>query len=150
MAIKKGSDRYWGRPFLIFRELCPCHKRPFDSSNPNHRIRDPELKRKLLSEKAQQQLLTWLVRGAVAWYKNKDFTSQPPLIRDAFNKYNAENDKLQQFIDTYCEIGVTYYVNASAFREELLRQQACRYYKLNLVSLWITENFHPPHLVLTE
>jgi len=94
-------------------------KRPFDTNNPRHRLRDSDLKKKLLDERAREQFLVWLVRGTVAWYKNKDFSSQPPLVRDAYMQYNDENDKLQQFITEFCEINPSYHVNAKSFRDEL-------------------------------
>jgi len=92
-------------------------KRPHDENNPHHRLRDPEIKNKLLKEHAREQLLTWLVRGAVAWFKNKNLTDQPPVMKRAYQVYNDENDKLQIFIDTSCEIGKDFAINAKLFRE---------------------------------
>jgi putative DNA primase/helicase len=79
-------------------------KRPFDSNNSHHRLRDSDLKKKLLEERAREQFLVWLVRGAVAWYKNKDFSTQPSLVKDAYKQYNDDNDKLQLFINECCEV----------------------------------------------
>ncbi|KAF8924262.1 hypothetical protein EDD21DRAFT_429505 [Dissophora ornata] len=72
-------------------------KRPYNVDNPNYRLRDPELKHKLLKENAREQFLVWLVQGAVAWYENKDLSKQPPAMLRAFQEDNDENDKLQLF-----------------------------------------------------
>ncbi|KAF9272994.1 hypothetical protein BGZ68_001932 [Mortierella alpina] len=92
-------------------------KRPYNSNNPHHRMRDPEMKARLLKENVREQLLIWLVRGAVAWYKDKDLSRQPPAVLQAYKAYNDENDKLQLFIDEYCEIDNLSHVNASKFRD---------------------------------
>ncbi|KAF9343086.1 hypothetical protein BGX26_006286 [Mortierella sp. AD094] len=75
-----------------------------------------DLRDRLLQEDAQEQLLVWLVRGAVAWYKNRDLITRPPVMLAAYHAYSNENDKLQHFIETYCETDESYYVNAGEFR----------------------------------
>ncbi|KAF9345479.1 hypothetical protein BGX26_003076 [Mortierella sp. AD094] len=97
-------------------------KKPYDQSNPFHRLKDPEKKKKLLDERAREQLLVWLVKGSVAWYMNKELRQQPPAILRAYENYNNENDKLQQFIDGYCEKGEKYQVNAALFKEEFQKK----------------------------
>ncbi|KAG0289456.1 hypothetical protein BGZ98_003823 [Dissophora globulifera] len=75
---------------------------------------DPDMETKMLSGDILEQFLVWLVRGAVAWYKNKDLeNTQPPSMLAAFSEYIDENDHLQQFIDEYYELDMRFYVNAS-------------------------------------
>ena len=77
--------------------------RPFDENNPTHRLKDPSLKDKLLTPEAQQQLLTWLVRGAVKWYK-EGLGPQPQSMKDAYSTYRCENDFVKNFVNEYCEL----------------------------------------------
>ncbi|KAF9998420.1 hypothetical protein BGZ80_000794 [Entomortierella chlamydospora] len=122
-------------PFSNIYTLPDDPKRPFNPNNPHHRLRDPELKKKLLQEHARKQLLVWLVKGAVAWYKNKDLSSQPPAMLAAFQEYNDENDKLQQFINMNCEMGNTFYINAGLFREEFCKTMYASILQKTLVTL---------------
>jgi len=75
-----------------------------DHENPHHRLKDKELGDKLGTTECQQQLLTWLVKGAVAWQRQG-----LPLLSDkmkvAMQSYVAENDHLQDFLDQSCELG---------------------------------------------
>ncbi|KAF9102728.1 hypothetical protein BGX27_010873 [Mortierella sp. AM989] len=74
-------------------------KRPFNHTNPAHRLRNPELKQKLLKQNAREQFL-------------------PPAMLRAFQEYNDENDKLQQFTNNHCDVGVPHSVNAADFRTQ--------------------------------
>jgi P4 family phage/plasmid primase-like protien len=90
-------------------------KRPYDFRNPRHRIRDNGLRAKLMLDNQQEQLLNWLVQGAVKWYK-EGLGEQPQAAKNAFNDYFTENDRLGQFLDNYCEKGSELHVNASEFK----------------------------------
>ncbi|KAF8958825.1 hypothetical protein BGZ46_001883 [Entomortierella lignicola] len=116
-------------------------KRPFNDANPAHRLRDPELKYKLLKQNAREQFLVWLVRGAVAWYKNKDLSQQPPAMLRAFQEYNNENDKLQQFIHNNCEIGDSHQVSVSLFRDEYCRTMHTNIMQNKLAELMTEKGF---------
>ncbi|KAF9426826.1 hypothetical protein BGZ76_002584 [Entomortierella beljakovae] len=98
-------------------------KRPYDPENPYHRLRDPDIGEKLLLKEAREQLLVWLMRGAVSWYKNKDLRKQPAVMLRAFENYSDENDKLKIFIELFCETGPSkdYYVNTAEFREQFIK-----------------------------
>ncbi|KAF9103376.1 hypothetical protein BGX27_010609 [Mortierella sp. AM989] len=96
-------------------------KHPYDPNNPRHRPRDPEKAAKLLQEQGREQLLVWLVKGAMAWYKNKNLKEQPALMKQAFESYNDENDKLKKFIQMFCVEGGSYYVNSVVFREQFTK-----------------------------
>lgn len=87
---------------------------PYDSHNPNHRLRDDLLPARLLSEDGQAQLLTWLVRGAVAWYAS-GLGKMSDAIGQAFDNYREENDTLSAFIAERCVKDPAATVNASEF-----------------------------------
>eukprot|EP00891_Asterochloris_glomerata_P005824 jgi/Astpho2/5824/fgenesh1_pg.00080_%23_73_t len=98
----------------------PDDRVPYNPNNPRHRLKDPKLSKKLSTPDAQQQLLTWLVRGAMEWYK-KGLGTQPLLMQECLKKYIADNDTLQQFIDECCEIKEGARVNAAAFKAEYMQ-----------------------------
>ncbi|KAF8947129.1 hypothetical protein BGZ46_005635 [Entomortierella lignicola] len=87
-------------------------KRPFNEANPTHRLRDPELKHKLLNQ-------------------------QPPAMLRAFQEYNDENDKLQQFIRSHCEVEVLHRVNATDFRT-----QYCKAMHTSIMQIKLSEIMH--------
>ncbi|KAF9176804.1 hypothetical protein BGZ49_005928, partial [Haplosporangium sp. Z 27] len=41
---------------------------PYNPLDPRHRLRDSNVRKKLLTKHSQEQLLVWLVQGAVKWY----------------------------------------------------------------------------------
>ena len=70
---------------------------------------DRELKKKFTDH--LQGFLKWVVTGAVRWYRTKDLKRNAPEQVKAFTKkYLTSQDKLQEFIDLYCEIGRNYYL----------------------------------------
>ncbi|KAF8982175.1 hypothetical protein BGZ46_001657 [Entomortierella lignicola] len=103
-------------PFTNIYTTPEDSNRPYDKHDPRHRLRDPNKRKELLSEYSQEQLLVWLVRGAVKWYAG-GLGKLPECMKDAFNKYYTENDKLHEFIDELCEVSKEYRVNAGEFRE---------------------------------
>ena len=86
----------------------------YDESNPTHRLRDDSLLEKLSSKDGQEQLLTWLVHGAKAWYE-KGLGAMPEQISKAFDDYKEENDTLATFIAESCSMDPKAKVNASTF-----------------------------------
>ncbi|KAF9426273.1 hypothetical protein BGZ76_002836 [Entomortierella beljakovae] len=90
--------------------------RPYDIKNPRHRRKDPNKREKLLSKSSQEQLLVWLVQGAVKWY-TEGLGELPQCMKDAYNEYRTENDKLLEFIEYCCEVNPEHKVNAKAFRD---------------------------------
>ncbi|KAF8976748.1 hypothetical protein BGZ46_007992 [Entomortierella lignicola] len=90
--------------------------RPYNPHNPRHRQRDPNVRKKLLTKYSQEQLLVWLVQGAVKWYA-EGLGKLPKCMEDAFSAYCLENDKLGEFIEDYCEQSPEYKVNAGEFRD---------------------------------
>jgi putative DNA primase/helicase len=116
-------------------------KRPYNPDNTRHRIRDPELGKKLLQEEAREQLLVWLIRGAMAWYQNTDLSDQPDLMLQAFEVYNEENDAVKQFIDMYCQQGKSYQVNCVEFRDRLCKTTGTTIQANKLADLMANKGF---------
>ncbi|KAF9159340.1 hypothetical protein BGX21_008294 [Mortierella sp. AD011] len=90
--------------------------RPYDRNNPRHRLRDPDVRKRLLTKYSQEQLLVWLVQGAFKWHVG-GLGKLPQCMKDAFQEYCSENDKLKEFIDECCEVSDHYKVNAKVFRD---------------------------------
>jgi len=91
---------------------------PYDPSNPNHRLRDDELRGRLMSKAGQEQLLRWLVAGAAEWYK-LGLGAMPDVVSKAYDCYREESDVLGTFITECCNVGQGLTVNASAFLQAL-------------------------------
>jgi len=122
--------------------------RPYDKDNPTHRLKDPNLRAKLLTVEAQEQLLIWLVQGAVKWYK-EGLGPQPASMINAFKDYRAENDKLQMFLDEKCELSPPglqkneakkYFVNAGEFRKAL-ETHGFKYLQKDLIEIMLKRGF---------
>ncbi len=88
-----------------------------DHNDPNHRLMDKMLADKLLTPERQEQLLAWLVRGAVAWQRD-GLPSAPAKIKAAFQEYKDDNDDLQKFLDERCEVETGFEVQTVRFAEE--------------------------------
>lgn len=123
--------------------------RPYDEHNPRHRPKNPDLRAKLLTSHAQEQLLTWLVNGAVRWYTEK-LGAQPQSMVDAFKAYCDENDKIKLFIDTRCELPPAglqkddlkaYHVNAGDFLAALNQHSSLKYKQKDLIEKMKTRGF---------
>ena len=80
----------------------------------NHRPLDTALKRRLKSPAVLEQLLVWLVRGAVAWAAG-GLGDTPPLLRAALDSYREDNDALGRFIADNCEASLEYRVSSTEF-----------------------------------
>jgi phage/plasmid-associated DNA primase len=88
----------------------------------------------------QQQLLTWLVRGAVKWSVS-GLGPQPEIIKNALNNYCSENDKLGQFIEEQCELGRDFRVNAGVFRDAFNQYTNARIQQKDLVEMMKKRGF---------
>lgn len=78
-----------------------------------------------MTDANREQLLVWLVRGAVAWYE-AGLGEQPELLKSALQRYVEENDTLQSFIEDRCEVqpsapSAKTKTNASEFRREYIQ-----------------------------
>ena len=87
-----------------------------DHDNPHHQLKDKELGDKLGTNECQQQLLTWLVKGAVAWQRD-GLPLLPDKMKMAVQAYVADNDHLQDFLDQSCELGAGFEVMPTCFHD---------------------------------
>eukprot|EP00243_Klebsormidium_subtile_P008343 TRINITY_DN3925_c0_g1_i3.p1 TRINITY_DN3925_c0_g1~~TRINITY_DN3925_c0_g1_i3.p1 ORF type:complete len:194 (+),score=14.69 TRINITY_DN3925_c0_g1_i3:70-651(+) len=79
-------------------------ERRFDPTNARHRLVDLELKQRMMEKGSLEQLLSYLVRGAVDWYMRGGLGETPTAMKASLNQYLASNDKLQKFIEDHCAI----------------------------------------------
>ena len=101
-------------PFTNIYTSTDSKTNPYDSANPHHRLRDNDLEAKLSSQEGQEQLLSWLVRGAVAWYQ-RGLGAMPEAVGQAFDSFHQENDTLTSFIRDSCILDKDATVNAKQF-----------------------------------
>ena len=97
----------------------------FDEGDPKQRRADPTLARFLEGDSPSEQLLVWLVRGAMRFYAaGNKLPPKPAAVREAERGYYAENDLLGQVIQEHCDEGVGLHIQASAFNT-LARDKGC-------------------------
>ncbi|KAL0018645.1 hypothetical protein WJX79_005555 [Trebouxia sp. C0005] len=97
-------------PFaMIFKQ-----EADIDCENPSHKVMDKSLGKQLATIECRQQLLTWLVQGAVAWQRD-GLGGLPKKMKDAMKSYVAENDLLQEFLDEDCDVGADYEAMTTRF-----------------------------------
>jgi putative DNA primase/helicase len=105
---KASADDYalWKRIILI-----PFTQRFINNPKlPNERKRDPNIKEKIL-DKEKSGILAWLVRGCLAW--QREGLNPPPIVTNATDEYQREEDTLTQFIDDRCLVSPTGEVRAN-------------------------------------
>ena len=88
----------------------------------------------------QEQLLNWLVQGAVKWYA-EGLGEQPQAAKDAFNNYFTENDKLGQFLDNCCEKDTDFYVNAGDFKRVFEEQTDVKIKQTEMIVMMAKRGF---------
>lgn len=64
--------------------------------------RDTSLRKNLFADE-RPGILTWMLEGCLSW--QTDGLATPPEVRAATANYKAEEDAVQQFIDSECVIG---------------------------------------------
>ncbi|KAF9345480.1 hypothetical protein BGX26_003077 [Mortierella sp. AD094] len=104
-------------PFRNIYTTCDDPGRPYDANNPRHRPRDTSIRKKLLMEYSQEQLLVWLVQGAVRWHRDGGLGETPQCMKDALEEYCTENNTLKAFIEECCQLSAEYKVSVAEFRE---------------------------------
>jgi putative DNA primase/helicase len=78
--------------------------------------RDPELKRALRTEPAEQTaILAWLVQGCLEWQRRG--LDVPDRVRDYTAEYRAENDPLAEWITDECDLNADHWTAARALRD---------------------------------
>jgi phage/plasmid-associated DNA primase len=82
------------------------HEKGYDPNNPLHGEVDTRLLAKLTTEPNMQELLAWLVAGAVKWYENgQQLYPMPKRSEDALREYEEENDDFEAFVLNSCIVG---------------------------------------------
>ena len=94
------------------------HPHQIDEDNPRHKPIDTSLGDKLQQPEALEQMLAWLVKGAVSWYQ-EGLGKQPLALRSAKDEYYEQFDEVGKFIKEHCEVGPTFAVPTSAFKQAL-------------------------------
>ena len=90
----------------------------YDEANPQHRRADPTQARFLEGDSPSEQLLVWLVRGAIRFYAaGNKLPPKPQAVRDAERGYYAENDLLGQVIAEECEVRAGLMIPAATFND---------------------------------
>ena len=86
----------------------------FDAANLKQRRADPTLARFLEGDSPSEQLLVWLVHGAMRFYATGNrLPPKPQAVRDAERGYYRDNDLLGQIIEELCECGDGYHVSVT-------------------------------------
>lgn len=74
---------------------------------------------KSLSERIEPEypaILRWLIDGCLAW--QRDGLSRPEAVMRATNEYFDEQDHVQEWIETRCELGEGYVASNEAIRRD--------------------------------
>ena len=102
---------------------------PFEHAIPEAE-RDPSIKARLSSGGDYGAvILSWIVRGAVRWYKHS-LGEPPAIVRRSTEAYRAEQNPLRAFFDECCKFKKAYWVKRSKLYdayEEHCRQSRTRY-----------------------
>ena len=79
------------------------HEKGFDCSNPLHGAVDTQLLTRLSTLPNMQELLAWLVAGAVKWYANgQQLYHMPKRSEIALREYEEANDDFEKFVLNSC------------------------------------------------
>ena len=102
--------------------LCPFglkfkHAFELDDNDPSHRLIDTHLSKKLSEPKQLEQMLVWMVKGAVKWHQQQALPEPPVRMRDAKAAFVEENDVLGAFIQEFCTIDPAASISTSAFKQ---------------------------------
>lgn len=127
-------------PFNMTFTSINDHKIPYDMNNPNHKIRDFDLKDNLLSADKQKQLLVWLIKGSIEWYKN-GLNTTPEIVRQAFHQYYDENDHVTYFINDYCVQNKNKSISIKIFRDLLIKEKNIKIKQDDLMTIMKNKGF---------
>jgi len=107
------EDAMWGRihvfkfPFAFKDHPTKPHERPIN----------PDLKDQLRQEEVKSAVLSWAVRGCLAWQKNGQKFNPPQSSREALENYRLSEDYLEGFIRERCLVGAEYREQAGPLHE---------------------------------
>ena len=98
---------FWERVVLIPFRLSFVDRRP---KNESERVADPLLASKLIPE--YPGILAWMVRGCLEYQQRG--LDPPPVVKEAVEEYQRDEDILADFVDECCVVGEGYQVGATA------------------------------------
>jgi len=99
--IVKGQDNGIWRRVLLVPYLARFGSAEEVNAGRAHFVKDTRIAERLKAE--LQGVLTWVVEGARAWFQ--DGLQPPDAVLAASKDYQAEQDRVGQFISECCEIG---------------------------------------------
>ena len=99
--IIKGQDYGIWRRVLLVPYLARFGSAEEVAAGHAHFVKDTRIAERLKGE--LQGVLTWIVEGAREWFR--DGLQPPDIVRAASKDYQAEQDRIRQFIEECCEIG---------------------------------------------
>ncbi|GAQ92893.1 hypothetical protein KFL_011850010 [Klebsormidium nitens] len=90
------------------------HEKGYDPTNPLHGLVDTRLLTKLSTLQNMQELLAWLVAGAVKWYQNgQQLFPMPRRSTDALQDYEEAADDFDNFVLNSCVKGDDLFISTS-------------------------------------
>lgn len=93
-----GDPAFWDRTFLIY------HPVRFVKGTPNpeklERQADPDIEEKL--KQKDEQVLAWLIEGAVRWNQGGRKIRPPESVRKSTEEYREDSDWITRWIDACC------------------------------------------------
>ena len=98
----KGQDNGIWRRVLLMPYLARFAVAEEVAAGRAHFVRDTSIMDKLRKERAG--VLTWLVRGAMAWVQ--EGLQPPDVVLAASRDYQTEQDRIGQFVAECCELGL--------------------------------------------
>jgi putative DNA primase/helicase len=62
---------------------------------------NPKIKKELLKSPHREAILAWLVKGAIAWYR--EGLQEPDIVRAAVEEYQRESDPVREWLEAETE-----------------------------------------------
>lgn len=104
--VIKGQDRgIWRRVLLVPYGVTWGSAEDVREGRAQH-VKDVGLLARLSGGEALRGVLAWRVRGAVEWARDGGLRA-PDVVRDASARYQAESDRVRQFVDECCVLQVS-------------------------------------------
>lgn len=104
----------------------------FDAENPKHKLRDNKIKDKI----SKEELLRWMLRGSVEWYKYGMGTI-PHKVKSITDQYKKNSNMFLRFLNEKCELPQTNEPNIDFFFTpiEAIHEEYCAFISTNIKML---------------